>query len=305
MDFMMTDTANGLYGQPPRELADLPAGALQFSPLIPGSETLDGRDQTLASMVMLAPPGTVERRAAMAQALKALVPGGRLTVMALKDKGGSRLAKELAAFGCAVNETSKSHHRICVVTRLASSGELDAAIAEGAPRFVPEIGLWSQPGVFSWDRLDSGSAQLIDALPVLSGHGADFGCGLGHLAHGVLTSSAVKSLAMVDIDRRAVEAARRNVNDPRVTLHWADVRKTSFSDLHFVVMNPPFHDGGMEDKALGKSFIQKAAESLKRGGILWLVANRHLPYEGVLSPLFKRVELKGEANGFKVYEALK
>ena len=43
----------------------------------------------MAAMVMLAPPGTVERRYATALALRALAPGGALTILAPKDKGGS------------------------------------------------------------------------------------------------------------------------------------------------------------------------------------------------------------------------
>ena len=42
-----------------------------------------------------------------------------------------------------------------------------------------------------------------------------------------------------------------------------------------------------------------------RAGSCWLVANRHLPYEAVLKTLFRRVTLKVEASGYKIYEARK
>ena len=70
-------------------------------------------------------------------------------------------------------------------------------------------------------------------------------------------------------------------------------------------MNPPFHLGGVEDQALGQGFLQRAASVLRRGGVLWLTANRHLPYETVLKPLFSRVETRAEARGFKIIEAHK
>jgi 16S rRNA (guanine1207-N2)-methyltransferase len=160
--------------------------------------------------------------------------------------------------------------------------------------------------VFSWDRPDPGSLLLIQTLPPLSGHGADFGCGVGLIARAVLAHPAVTSLELIDIDRRAIEATRRNIDDPRASIHWADVRREpALEGLDFVVMNPPFHDGGAEDKALGQAFIRRAHEVLGKGGALWIVANRHLPYEGVLNPLFATVELKAEAGGFKVYEARK
>ena len=52
-------------------------------------------------------------------------------------------------------------------------------------------------------------------------------------------------------------------------------------------------------------FIAKAAAHLRPGGTLWLTANRHLPYEPVLSALFKAVTQVDQANGYKVYEARK
>ncbi|WP_238297855.1 methyltransferase, partial [Methylobacterium soli] len=62
-------------------------------------------------------------------------------------------------------------------------------------------------------------------------------------------------------------------------------------------------DGGAEDQALGQAFIRRAAESLRPGGLLWLTANAHLPYEAVLKATFKAVTLRASAHGYKVYEA--
>ena len=299
--------STGVYGTPPAELAEAPADSTQFSPLIPDSGKLEAQPEgSLTEMVLLAPPGTVERRYTTALALRALTPGGVLTALAPKDKGGSRLAKELKGLGCEVSETSRRHHRICTCERPAQLAGIEAAIAEGAPRFDEKLGLWTQPGVFSWNRLDPGSALLEQNLPALSGKGADFGCGIGTLSRAILVSPEVTRLTMLDIDRRATEMAARNVQDARVDIRWADVRSGIRLDgLDFVVMNPPFHDGGAEDRSLGQSFIRRAAEALRPGGVLWLVANRHLPYEGVLAPLFKRVAPKIEADGYKVYEAQK
>jgi 16S rRNA (guanine1207-N2)-methyltransferase len=252
----------------------------------------------------------LERRYTLALALKALKVGGRLDVMAPKDKGGSRLKKELEAFGLEIGETAKAHHRRCVVIRpetMPDSGRaVDAAIEAGAPRLVEGLEAWSQPGVFAWDRIDGGSALLAQALPPMKGAGADLGCGYGALATVVLRSTAVTSLKLVDTDRRAVEAAKRNVEDPRASFDWADVRTLEGEgNLDFIVMNPPFHDGGAEDRRLGQAFIKKAAEMLKKGGVLWLVANRHLPYEAELKEAFKRVTPVGDGGGYKLFEAVK
>lgn len=304
---MQTETGEAVYGTLPEGLNIASEGAVQCSPLLPGAERLEDRHEgSTRAIAMLAPPGTVERRYVLALALRALQRNGVLTAMAPKLKGGLRLGDELRRFGCTVEETAKRHHRICTVARPASIEGLEDAIAAGAPRFVEAIGLWSQPGLFSWDRIDPGSALLMEHLPPLSGRGADFGCGIGVLAHAVLKGPKAKQLTLFDIDRRAIEAAERNVVDPRAHYRWVDLHRTGsgLTGLDFVVMNPPFHQGGgAEDQALGQSFIRRAAESLRPGGALWLTANRHLPYENVLRPAFKEVTARADVQGYKIFEA--
>ena len=144
---------------------------------------------------------------------------------------------------------------------------------------------------------------MLEALPPLGGRGADLGCGVGVLARAVLASPNVSSLLAIDIDARAIAAARRNVEDERATFDHRDVRGPAPADLDFVVMNPPFHDAGREDRALGQAFIAAAAESLRSGGVCWMVANIALPYEAVLAACFARVTSVTQARGYKVYEA--
>jgi len=300
----MTVTTRILYGLPPLELHQRSRDEVQTSPLIPGSQALEDLSPgSLDEATVLAPPGAVERRYVLALVLRALEPGAALVAMAPKDKGGSRLKKELEAFGCQGEDSAKRHHRICHAERPADLSEIDEAIAEGAPRMVG--GLWSQPGVFSWDRVDPGTSALLKALPPLAGQGADLGCGIGVLAHALLAAPAVTRLHLIDVDRRAVECARRNVNDPRAEFAWADATTVPLDGLDFVVMNPPFHEAGWETKALGQRFIEAAHRALKKGGVLWMVANVHLPYEGVLEPLFARVERRDGGGPYKVFEARK
>jgi 16S rRNA (guanine1207-N2)-methyltransferase len=289
------------YGAPSAELIDWPPHAVQVSPLIPGSADLATfAPASMSAVVIAAPPGTIERRYVLALALRALKPGGRFAALAPADKGGARLGKELIALGLGFEETGRRHQRLCVGAK--GDGPEDPAIAAaidaGSLMWPAELGLWTQPGVFSWDRIDPGTALLLSHLPALSGRG------IGVIARGVLASAPVTELHLVDLDRRAVAAARRNVEDPRAHFHWADARtEPTLEGLNFVVCNPPFHDGGAEDRALGQTFIRRARAMLKTGGVLWLVANRHLPYEGVLGEVFARVTRKADAAGYKVYEA--
>ncbi|WP_062231758.1 class I SAM-dependent methyltransferase [Aureimonas sp. N4] len=295
-----------VYGAPPSDLLDVPEGAVQLSPLRPGSAALERlADAAFEELVVAAPHGSIERRYVLAHALRILVPGGLLTVAAAKDKGGQRLRGELEEMGCEVSERFKARQRICTVTRPTEGLQLDEAIQAGAPVSVPDLGLLSQPGVFSWNRIDPGSALLLRHLPPLSGRGADLGAGLGVLSRAVLQSAKVEALTLVELDRRAVEAARVNVADPRAQFLWGDVRETRLADLDFVVTNPPFHSEGIEDRGLGQAFIVAASRMLRRSGTLLLVANRHMPYEDVLRAHFRNVETRIEEAGYKIFEARK
>src|SRR5690606_6877205 len=118
-----------LYGDPPLAL-DADRSGTQVSPLVPGAPDLgEVPPGTLEAITILAPPGAIERRFVLAQALRALKPGGRLDVMAPRDKGGARLRRELEGFGLTVEESARAHHRRCRAVRPADALPLDAAIA--------------------------------------------------------------------------------------------------------------------------------------------------------------------------------
>jgi 16S rRNA (guanine1207-N2)-methyltransferase len=61
----------------------------------------------------------------------------------------------------------------------------------------------------------------------------------------------------------------------------------------------------MENQGLGVAFIETAARMLSKRGVCWLVANRHLPYEAALAKAFGTVTVKGDAGGYKIFEARK
>ena len=62
---------------------------------------------------------------------------------------------------------------------------------------------------------------------------------------------------------------------------------------------------GLVAMALGVAFIRAAAGMLTPSGQLWLVANRHLPYEKAMETLFRDVAEIGGTAGFKVLRALR
>ncbi len=166
-------------------------------------------------------------------------------------------------------------------------------------------GFLTAPGDFSADGVDPGSEMLASALPArLPSRMADLGAGWGFLSKAILRRESVKELHVVEAECAALGRARRNITDSRARFHWADVNTVSIEPpLDAIVTNPPFHAGRMADPTLGRSFIGAAARLLRRSGSLWLVANRHLPYERELRSRFREArEIAGNGR-FKVLAA--
>jgi len=166
-------------------------------------------------------------------------------------------------------------------------------------------GWWTAPGTFSEDGPDPASALLADALPdALPGRVADLGAGWGYLSRAVLARPGPVCVDLVEAEAAALDCARLNVTDPRARFHWADATRWQPADkLDCVVATPRFHAGRSADPDLGRAFITAAAAMLKPAGELWLVANRHLPYEPALEAGFAQCrEVAGDAR-FKVLHA--
>jgi 16S rRNA (guanine1207-N2)-methyltransferase len=169
--------------------------------------------------------------------------------------------------------------------------------------------------LFAWDRVDTASALLASQLPVtLSGRGADLGAGYGYLAAELLRRCPrVTAIDLYEAEQRALESARINLanatrdcaRDVAVDYFWHDVTTGLVRQYDVIVSNPPFHQGRADQPVLGQAFIVAAANALAPDGRLWLVANRHLPYEAMLAAHFGAVHSVVVQDGFKIIEASK
>jgi len=165
-----------------------------------------------------------------------------------------------------------------------------------------EAGFITAPGVFSADAIDPASKLLADHLPKKLGKRlADLGGGWGYLSARALEREDITGLDLIEASESALDCARENISDARLKLHWADARTwRPEALLDTVICNPPFHTGRAADPDLGRGFIKAAAAMLKPAGQLWLVANRHLPYEVTMADNFKEgKEITGD-NRFKL-----
>ena len=252
-----------------------------------------------AAAIVVLPRAKADARALIAQAVA--LSGGVIVIDGQKTDGVDSILKDMRKRCEIFGPISKSHGKLfwCV------SASADAFADWSAGPKLTEGGFWTAPGVFSADAVDPASALLAAALPEKLGRQVgDLGAGWGFLSAHVLTRPDVEAVHLVESQHIALECARRNVTDPRAQFHWADATTWSPPQkLDSIVMNPPFHRGRVAEPALGQAFMRQAAANLTAQGTLWMVANRHLPYESTLQHYFARVSEIGGDTRFKLFQA--
>jgi 16S rRNA (guanine1207-N2)-methyltransferase len=264
--------------------------------------------------LLLPPRQRDEARALMARALAATERGGRLVVAAPNNEGARSMQADLEKLGLDVSTLSKHKCRVCWssplerydTTLAAEWRELDRVQTIAAGAFL------SRPGIFAWDRIDPASALLANHLrSELAGRAADLGAGFGYLSVSLLNRCAgITRLDIYEAESRALELARLNTarihSQAELRFYWHDVAQGLFDKYDVIVTNPPFHAGtGVERPDVGRRFITAAADALRPGGRLLLVANKHLPYEAVLDRHFGKTRIVTQEHGFKIVEAVK
>ena len=285
-----------------------------------GAELIDEDALPAATfpLVLVLPPRQREdARALLARACAAVAPGGMVIAAVANDEGAKSREADLKLLAGGLNVISKHHCRVfwtrpdstIDAALIAQWSKADARRKVISPN-VPGGAFMSRPGVFAWDRVDAASAMLAEALPDdLHGRVADFGAGWGYLSLQVLARCPkVASLDLYEADARSLALADENLADAHIPVHchWHDVGRGVDERFDAIVCNPPFHALGRGDRPdIGRAFIAAAAAALKPGGRLWLVANRHLPYEHALGEGFAQVRTLAQNGGFKIVEATK
>lgn len=260
-----------------------------------------------------------------------LEPGGTLLVSMPNTTGAARFEKELS--GVAGNVTSIQKHK-CRAFFTIKSPTWDTVLLNewrtvGQVKTISETHFRTEAGIFSSGHIDPGSQLLASHIPAsLRGRAADLGAGWGYLSDCLLRRCPkITSLDLYEADARALECAEHNLSsfvrgiagsdDPLslqsspcmageerdVRFHWHDVTQGISEKYDVIIMNPPFHTGQSTDIDLGKAFLRTAAHALHRGGKLFLVANRQLPYEAELTALGMPARKLAEDSTYKILTA--
>jgi 16S rRNA (guanine1207-N2)-methyltransferase len=286
------------------------ADALQVAGL---AVTDEHPPQSYPVVMVLPPRQRDEARALFARAVELTQPEGRILACAPNLEGARSHAADLAQLVGPLSTLSKHKCRVFWSgpvqhgdTMLRTQWQaLDAIRPIVAGRFL------SRPGVFAWDRIDVGSALLAEHLPhTLRGRVADLGAGFGYLAAELAARcSHITVLDLYEAEHRALQLARLNLAsfEARIALgyHWHDVTGGLPQSYDVIVTNPPFHVSNSSRPDIGRRFIAAAAQALRPGGSLWLVANRQLEYERTLAATGLQQRMVAQQRGFKVIEAVR
>lgn len=159
-------------------------------------------------------------------------------------------------------------------------------------------------GVFSKKGLDFGTRSLLETIDIqkITGNVLDFGCGYGPIGIYIASMTNAK-VHMIDINRRSLELARRNVdlNHVNVQIYESNLYENVTETFDYIISNPPIRVG----KQILYQILFKAKEHLKKGGKLIIVVNKDQGAKSIMRDLEKEYQVcvLDKNKGFYVIEA--
>jgi 16S rRNA (guanine1207-N2)-methyltransferase len=166
-------------------------------------------------------------------------------------------------------------------------------------------------GVFCADRLDIGTRFFLRHLPAPgAGRVVDLGCGNGVVGTAVALADPSAEVLFVDESFQAVASAEATYKANGVPGH-AEFRVgdglagVAPGSVDLVLNNPPFHSHQATTDATAWRMFTGARRSLRPGGELWVIGNRHLGYHVKLRRLFGNSEVVASDPKFVVLRAVR
>lgn len=139
-----------------------------------------------------------------------------------------------------------------------------------------EVRVTTAGGVFSPDRIDTGTAVLLSSIPSPppGGHLLDLGCGWGPIALSLALDSPHSTVWAIDVNERSLDLTRRNAAALGLANVIAAQPDEVPDDIRFrgIWSNPPIRVGKNELHTLLGRWLPR----LDPGSDAWLVVQRNL-----------------------------
>jgi 23S rRNA (guanine1835-N2)-methyltransferase len=172
--------------------------------------------------------------------------------------------------------------------------------------------LSNHANVFSRAQLDNGTRLLLPHIAASNTAKkiADLGCGNGVIGLLAAAKNPAAELFFVDESFMAVASAQENFHrafgERKAVFSVGDgLANCAAEGFDLVLNNPPFHAQRAVDETVPWRMFLQARESLKTGGELWVVGNRHLGHHVKIRRIFGHCETVESSGKFVVLKAIK
>lgn len=270
---------------------------------------VDSNSQYTDVLIYL-PKSKAHMQMLIAMAHSALTSGGRIHIVG-ENKGGIKSVSKLLANIGAHQKVDSARH-CSLITAIPSSAATDFTPAHWLNTHTYHVAgvdwdVVSMPGVFSHGELDEGTQMLLEkGSDKLRGDVLDFACGAGVIGAYLLKQFPHVTMTMLDVSALAIFCSARTLssNGQAATLIAANGLHGVEQRFNHIATNPPFHTGVKTDYTVTRRFIEDSKQHLKPGGSLQLVANRFLPYPGLLGDVFPQTHTVAQDNKYSLYRSI-
>ena len=173
---------------------------------------------------------------------------------------------------------------------------------------LAEFSLRSKPGIFGWEKVDRGSAFLVEHLPLFLERFSqlpktllDLGCGYGYLCSHA-SKFGINQITATDNNAAALLATAENFQDAsgEVQVVASDAGDTINQRFDTIWCNPPFHQGFLVDGDMSTKFLEASKRLLAPGGHALFVVNTFIPLEQKAKKYFRSIQVLAKNSSFKL-----
>lgn len=176
-----------------------------------------------------------------------------------------------------------------------------------------QLDVYNHAAVFSQQKLDIGTAFLLEHFPEKEDCETiiDLGCGNGLLGLRAAQLYPEAKIEFYDESHSAIASAQLNAEKNQLSnerlhfVHGDCLEQATPNSADLILNNPPFHQQHSISSHIAKQMFRQSWKTLRKGGELWVVANRHLGYHKDLQALFGNQKVVHSNSKFVILKARK